>query len=140
LKAEGPIWLGLTRRAISLRPYAGFSDIGRMVSRSAYAQLDYSPLLLVGTVLGMTITYVVPVLLALFGSGLAQTAGLSAWVLMAMAFQPVLRFYRVSPFWGLGLPAIAGTYTFFTVQSAMAVWRGQGGLWKGRIQARMGES
>ena len=59
---------------------------------------------------------------------------------MAAAFQPVLRFYRVSPFWGLALPAMAAAYTVFTVQSAMAVWRGHGGMWKGRVQARMGES
>ena len=57
LKAEGPIWLGLTRRARSLRPYGGFREIGRMVSRSAYAQLGYSPLLLAGTVAGMVLTF-----------------------------------------------------------------------------------
>ena len=140
LKAHGPIRLGLTQRARSLRPYEGLSEIGRMVSRSAYAQLDYSPLLLVGTVAGMAITYLVPALLALFGHGLAQAAGLATWLLMAIAFQPVLRFYRVSPLWGLTLPAIAAAYTVFTVQSAVAVWRGQGGQWKGRAQARMGES
>jgi len=140
LKAQGPIWLGLTRRARSLRPYEGLREIGRMVSRTAYAQLDYSPLLLAGTVAGMAITYLVPAVLALLGHGLAQAAGLAAWLLMAIAFQPVLRFYRVSPLWGLGLPAIAAAYTAFTVQSAIAVWRGQGGQWKGRAQARMGES
>jgi hopene-associated glycosyltransferase HpnB len=137
LKTHGPIRVGLTRRARSLRPYAGLHDIGRMVSRSAYAQLDYSPLMLAGTIAGMTITYLAPPLLALFGQGLAQAAGLAAWVLMAVAFLPVLRFYRVSPFWGPALPAIAAAYTVFTVQSASAVWRGQGGLWKGRVQARM---
>lgn len=139
LKTQGQIRLGLTRRARSLRPYAGLREIGRMVSRSAYAQLDYSPLLLIGTVAGMAITYLVPALLALLGHGAAQAVGLAAWLLMAVAFQPVLRFYRVSPLWGLALPAIAAAYTVFTIQSAMAVWRGQGGQWKGRAQARMGE-
>jgi hopene-associated glycosyltransferase HpnB len=138
LKGQGPIGLSLTRRAVSLRSYEGLSDIGRMVSRSAYAQLDYSPLLLAGTVVGMAITYLVPAQFALFGSGTAQAAGLAAWLLMAMAFQPVLRFYRVSPLWGVALPAIAGAYTIFTLQSAIAVWRGHGGLWKGRVQARVG--
>jgi hopene-associated glycosyltransferase HpnB len=139
LKAQGPIRLGLTRRAVSLRPYAGLSDIGRTVSRSAYAQLDYSLVLLTGTIIGMAITFVVPAMLALFDSGSAQAAGFGAWLLMIVAFQPMLRFYRVSPLWGVALPAIAGAYTVFTVQSAMAVWRGQGGMWKGRIQARVGE-
>jgi hopene-associated glycosyltransferase HpnB len=139
LKTQGPVWLGLTRRATSLRPYGGLRDIGRMVSRSAYAQLDYSPLLLAGTVLGMAITYLAPALLALFGSGLAQAAGLCAWLLMAVAFQPMLRFYRVSPLWGLALPAIAAAYTLFTLQSAVEVWRGRGGMWKGRAQAMASE-
>ena len=140
LKAQGPIWLGLTRRATSLRPYGGLRDIGRMVSRSAYAQLDYSPLLLAGTVAGMTITYLAPVVLAVFGSGLARSAGLCVWLLMAVAFQPMLRFYRVSPLWGLALPAIAAAYTLFTLQSAVEVWRGRGGMWKGRAQAMVSES
>jgi hopene-associated glycosyltransferase HpnB len=139
LKAHGPIRLGLTQRARSLRPYEGVREIGRMVSRSAYAQLDYSPLLLAGTVAGMAITYLAPALLALFGHGLAQAAGLAAWLVMAIAFQPMLRFYRISPLWGLALPAIAAVYSVFTVQSALAVWRGRGGQWKGRAQARMGE-
>jgi hopene-associated glycosyltransferase HpnB len=139
LKAVGPIWLGLTKRARSLRPYGGFREIGRMVSRSAYAQLGYSPLLLAGTVAGMVLTYLMAPMLTLFGSGLAQAMGLCAWLLMAIAFQPMLRFYRVSPLWGVALPAIAAAYTLFTVQSALEVWRGRGGMWKGRVQAMAGD-
>jgi hopene-associated glycosyltransferase HpnB len=139
LKTEGPIWLGLTRRATSLRPYGGFWEIGRMVSRSAYAQLGYSPLLLAGTVAGMVLTFLMASIVTLFGSGLAQAAGLCAWLLMAFAFQPMLRFYRLSPLWGLALPAIAAAYMLFTVQSALQVWRGRGGMWKGRSQAKAGD-
>ena len=138
LKAQGPIWLGLTHRAKSLRPYGSVAEIGRMVSRSAYAQLHYSPLLLAGTVLGMGLTYLVPPALAVFGSGWAQVAGMAAWAMMALAFQPMLRFYRVSPLWGVALPVIGAAYTWFTVQSALQVWRGKGGMWKGRAQAMAG--
>jgi hypothetical protein len=60
LKAQGPIWLGLTEHAVSLRPYPHIADIHRMVSRSAYAQLGYSPLILAGTVLGMALLYIIP--------------------------------------------------------------------------------
>ena len=109
-----------------------------MISRSAYAQLGYSPLMLVGTLAGMTLTFVAPPLLALFGTGIAQATGLAAWLMMAVSFRPMLRFYRISPLWGVALPAIAATYTLFTLQSALAVWRGRGGLWKGRVQARVG--
>src|SRR5438067_191468 len=48
MKAQGPIWLGLTERAVSLRPYNHISDIRHMVVRTAYAQLGYSPLMLMG--------------------------------------------------------------------------------------------
>ena len=70
MKKQGPIWLGLTDRVRSIRPYPTWGDIRRMVARSAYAQLNYSPLLLAGTVAGMALTYLVPPLMALFASGL----------------------------------------------------------------------
>ena len=54
---------------------------------------------------------------------------------MALAFQPTLRLYGRSPLWGLALPAIGALYSGFTVQSAVDVWRGRGGRWKGRSQA-----
>ena len=44
LKAVGPIWLGLSERVQSVRPYETLSDVKQMISRSAYAQLRYSPL------------------------------------------------------------------------------------------------
>ena len=140
LKKAGPIRLGLTRRARSLRPYGDFADIGRMISRSAYAQLRYSPLLLAATVAGMMLTYIAPPLLAIFSAGIGQAAGASAWLLMAIAYQPMLRFYRQSPFWGLALPAVAAAYMLFTVRSAVEVWRGRGGMWKGRMQAMAGDA
>lgn len=135
MKGQGPIWLGLTNRARSVRPYDGIGEIHRMVSRSAYAQLRYSPLLLAGTVLGMALLYLVPPFFALFGAGLARIGGIAVWALMAVAFQPMLRFYRVSPLWGLALPMIGLFYTAFTMDSAIQHWRGRGGMWKGRAQA-----
>jgi hopene-associated glycosyltransferase HpnB len=135
MKAQGPIWLGLTHRAVSLRPYETVDQIGRMVSRSAYAQLDYSPLKLIGVVLGMGLVYMAPVAAILSLRPPLVVLGLFAYGLMAVSFQPMLRFYRASPLWGLGLPAIGLAYTVFTVQSAVQMWRGKGGQWKGRAQA-----
>ena len=135
MKAQGPIWLGLTDRAVSLRPYAGVGEIGKMVSRSAYAQLGYSPWLLAGTLLGMVLVYLAAPILAIFSQGLARWLGLAAWAAMAVSFQPMLAFYRRSPLWGLALPVIGALYTGFTLQSAIQVWQGRGGMWKGRAQA-----
>ena len=138
MKAQGPIWLGLTDRATSLRPYAGVGEIGRIVARSAYAQLGFSLWRLAVTVLGLAAIYLAPPAIALFGAGPARWLAAAAWLAMALAFQPILRFYRRSPLWGLALPAIAALYGVFTIQSAADVWRGRGGLWKGRAQAMGG--
>jgi hopene-associated glycosyltransferase HpnB len=139
LKAHGPIWIGLTGRVHSIRAYPSIEDIRRMVSRTAYAQLRYSPLLLAGTVLGLAITYLAPVALTLFASGTAQFLGLFTWLLMAFAFRPTLRFYGLSGLWGLALPAIAAIYMAFTLDSAYQHARGRGGMWKGRAQANVSE-
>jgi hopene-associated glycosyltransferase HpnB len=140
LKSVGPIWLGLTDRVRSLRAYPHFGDIRRMVSRSAYDQLHYSPILLIGTVIGMALVYLVPPFFTFFGKGLSQILGASAFALMILAFQPILRFYRRSPLWGFGLPAIAAAYMVFTLDSAYQHLRGRGGLWKGRVQANVSET
>jgi hypothetical protein len=94
---------------------------------------------LLGTVAGMAIVYLAPPLLAVFSSGPAQILGAVAWLMMALAFQPTLRLYGRSPLWGLALPAIAGIYTLFTLDSAWQHARGRGGLWKGRVQANVSE-
>ena len=137
LKAHGPIWIGLTDGVCSARAYPAVEDIRKMVSRTAYAQLQYSPLILLGTVAGLAATYLFPVLLALFASGLPRIIGVAAWLSMALAFQPILRFYRVSPLWGVALPVIAATYMAFTLDSAYQHARGRGGMWKGRAQANL---
>ncbi len=140
MKKQGPIWLGLTESAHSLRPYPSFADIRRMVARSAYDQLNYSPLLLAGTVIAMTLTCLMPPLLAIWGAGLAQAAGLLTWGLMGIAFYPVVRFYGLSPLWAAALPLVASFYMLFTLDSGLQHWRGKGGFWKGRVQARRSEA
>jgi hopene-associated glycosyltransferase HpnB len=134
MKRRGPIWLGLTRDAVSLRAY-DFKDFSRMVARSAFAELRYSTPRLLGAVLGMGLVFLAPPLLVFFGGGWARAAGAAAWLMMALAFAPTLRFYG-RPVWsGLALSAIAAAYVLFTLQSAAQYWRGRGGIWKDRIQA-----
>jgi hopene-associated glycosyltransferase HpnB len=136
-KARASIRLALTNSVTSLRAYRSFSEARTMIARSAYAQLRYSPLLLAGTVAGLTLTYLVPPALALFARGFPQYIGLAAWALMALAFQPTLSFYKRSPLWGVFLPAIAAVYMAFTLDSALQHARGRGGYWKGRAQGHV---
>jgi len=139
MKSVGPIRLALTDLVRSLRPYPRIADIRRMVARSAYDQLGYSPLLLAGTIVGLALIYVAPPLVALAGSGLARVLAAAAWALMMLAFLPMLRFYRLSPLWALALPAVALAYMAFTLDSAYQHARGRGGLWKGRVHANVSE-
>ena len=133
LKKHGPIWLGLTERVRSIRLYPRLDDIRRMVTRSAYAQLNYSPLLLAGMIAGLALIYVAPVGFALLGSGFAQLLGIASWILMAFSFGPTLRFYRMPGWWPPTLPAIALVYMAFTLDSAWQHLRMGGAIWKGRV-------
>jgi hopene-associated glycosyltransferase HpnB len=135
LKARGPIWLGLTNHATSARAYPAFGDIRRMVARSAYAQLGYSPLLLLATLAGLGAVFLGPPLIAVIGLGWQRLAAAAAWGLMALAYWPTLRFYRLSPLWAPLLPAIAAAYLLFTLDSACQYAMRRGGMWKGRAQA-----
>jgi hopene-associated glycosyltransferase HpnB len=140
MKRQGPIWLGLTESVDSLRAYPTFADFHRMVTRSAFAELRYSPLRLGGAIGGMALVYVAPPLFAIFARGGPQVAGAVAWAMMALALAPMLRLYRRPLVGGLALPAIAAAFVAFTVDSALQYWRGRGGYWKGRIQAPMRET
>jgi hopene-associated glycosyltransferase HpnB len=137
LKRRGPISIALTDRVRSIRAYPAIADIRRTVSRTAYAQLRYSPLVLAGTVFGLALTYLAPVALAVGAGGTAQFIGIFVWALMALAFRPTLRFYRLSWLWAPLLPAIAAMYMAFTIDSAYQHARGRGGMWKGRAQANV---
>jgi hopene-associated glycosyltransferase HpnB len=129
----GRIWLGLAEDTYSLRGYATWAEIGLMISRTAFAQLHHSLILLVGTVVGMTITYLVPPILLFMGTRVAAI-GAGTCLLMTIAFWPVLRFYRQSPLPAVLLPLIAAFYVGATIHSAVRYWEGRGGLWKGRVQ------
>jgi hopene-associated glycosyltransferase HpnB len=139
LKRQGPLWLGLTEQVHSLRPYPAFGDIRRMVARSAYAQLRFSPWILAATIAGLALAYLAAPLITVFGSDLARWLAGAAWILMAVAFWPTLRFYDLPPYWAPMLPAIAAVYLGFTLDSALQYVQGRGGLWKGRVQAKAGD-
>lgn len=132
VKTGGKIWLGHSALARSVRPYPGAADIWRMITRTAYTQLRYSPLLLVLTVIGMALVWLIPPAAALRGDGWARSFGILAWAGSMASFLPILRRFRVSPAWALALPLIALFYTAATIASAIAHHRGRGAVWKNR--------
>lgn len=134
---QGKIWLGLTDKTISLRPYDSLKSIWDMVARTAFNQLNYSWLLLIGTVLGLTLVYLVPPVAIIWGfmtpSTMLIIIGSITWLLMSIAYFPTIKLYQLSPLWSLCLPAIAILYGLMTIDSAIKHLQGKGGFWKGRV-------
>src|ERR1700694_2425480 len=64
-QSGGGPWPGLTNSASSIRPYRTLSEIGGMISRTAFNQLNHSALMLVLSLAGLTFTYLLPPLLLL---------------------------------------------------------------------------
>ena len=135
-KTGGKLWLGLTSKTRSIRSYGTFGEIGRLISRTAFWQLKHSVWLLVGTIAGMFVTYMLPPLLLFSGELVPSGLGAYAWVLMIAGYAPALRFFGVSMLWAPALPLVALFYTGATIHSAIEYWAGRGGEWKGRVQDR----
>jgi hopene-associated glycosyltransferase HpnB len=133
-QSGGRLWLGLTDHRWSDRRYNGFGDVGRMIARTAFRQLNHSPLLLLATLAGLSITYVLPLLLVFSGNSALAALGGAAWLMMAVAYAPMVRFYGGSFWWTFTLPAVAVFYAGATCLSAIHYWTGRGGQWKGRSQ------
>ncbi|MGA5798766.1 glycosyltransferase [Streptomyces cellulosae] len=139
-RSGGRVWLGLADGVDSVRPYPRLGDLWRMVSRSAYAQLRHSPLLLAGTVAGLALVYLVPSAAVAVGAAAGNTPcallGGAAWLVMTGTYVPMLRYYR-QPLWLAPLlPVTAFLYLLMTVDSAVQHRRGRGAAWKGRTYAR----
>lgn len=131
------IWLGLSNTTISLRSYDSLKPIWNMVARTAFTQLNYSLLLLIGTTFGMFITYLVPLftlIFAIFTNNLLLILfAVMTLFLMALSYYPTIKFYQLPLFYCCLLPAIALLYSLMTIDSALRHWQGKGGQWKGRI-------
>jgi hopene-associated glycosyltransferase HpnB len=134
-RSGGKLWMGVTRASVSLRCYGSFGEIVDMIARTAFTQLRYSLFLLLGTLLGMLLTYGAPVALVFSTSMFAALCGAIAWVLMTCSFIPTLWHFRRSRYWAPLLPIAALFYSYATWLSAVRYWRGRGGHWKGRAQA-----
>jgi hopene-associated glycosyltransferase HpnB len=137
VKSSGKnIWLGLSETTISLRGYDNLKVIWDTIARTAYTQLNYSPLLLIGTVVGMIIVYLIAPVGTIWGLVTANWLVFStctvAWLLMIWAYVPTIKLYKIALPWAGLIPAIAFLYLLMTIDSALKYYQGQGGAWKGR--------
>ncbi len=132
VKQGGRIFLGHSGLATSIRPYPHLPDIWQMIARTAFTQLNYSAAMLLVTILGLTLVWLVPAYEVIFGHGAAFLAGLAASALAAVSYLPTLARYGQSRLWSLALPLIALFYMAATLDSALNHWRGAGASWKNR--------
>jgi hopene-associated glycosyltransferase HpnB len=133
-RSGGAVRLALTNTAHSTRLYGSFAEVGRMISRSAFYQLQHSWLLLAGTIIGLGVIFVLPPLLLLSHEPWCRTFGAAAWLLMTASYLPMVRFYRRNWLWSLALPVMATFYAGATLHSAWRYLTRRGGNWKGRVQ------
>jgi len=132
VKRGGPIYLGHSILAESVRRYPAFRDIWEMISRTAFTQLRYSALLLLLTVAALAVIWLGPPLEAAFGGGWRSCCGIIACLLAVLSYVPTLMRYRRNKLWAMALPLIALFYMAATVASALNFWRGRGANWKNR--------
>lgn len=134
--AGGRLWLGLCPSMESLRAYRGLGDVAAMVSRTAFAQLRYSYLLLAGCWLALALFFVSPPVLCLAALAAGEIPPLvaagGAWALQSLTLYPVVRHQRVAAGYALTLPFAGALYLWMTALSAWNHWRGRGVRWKGR--------
>jgi hopene-associated glycosyltransferase HpnB len=132
VKKQGPIYLGHSGLATSVRQYPKWADIWAMISRTAFTQLRYSPVLLALTIAGLALVWLVPAFEVIFGHGWRFFLGLATFVLAGLSYLPTLRRYKQNPLWAVALPLIALFYMAATIGSAWRHWRGKGAAWKNR--------
>ena len=132
IKVSGPIYLGHSRLATSLRIYSSAHDIWDMIARTAFTQLRHSSVLLMLTLLGLALVFLVPVWTVLFARHWALEVGLAAYAFLTVSYIPTLQRYRRSKALALALPMIAIFYMGATAASAINHWSGRGTVWKSR--------
>lgn len=132
VKRGGRIWLGHSGLARSIRRYAGADEIWRLITRTAYSQLCFSPVRLLVCLIAMALAWIVPPLAALAGPGAAHLFGVLAWAALAWSYLPTLRRFGRSAMWAPALPLVALFFMAATVGAAGNHHFGAGATWKGR--------
>jgi hopene-associated glycosyltransferase HpnB len=147
VKGSGlPIRLSLSREDVqSLRDYPELNDIWKMVRRTAFTELRYSWLRLMGALLGLGLMFVVPLIAFLGGIvGLifakdavslfiplwALMKGLLALSIMRYVYGPAIRFFKLESYYAFTLPMAGVLYGLMTLDSALRHARGGRTEWR----------
>jgi hopene-associated glycosyltransferase HpnB len=135
IKKNGKVWLSLTTRVESRRSYQTLSEIWKMVSRTAYEQLNNSILNLILSIFGLFMLYIFPLMSLIFFLNHEISIvymNLVSLLLMTATFIPTINFYKISPAYYISLPFSGLLYTMMTISSAKNYYFNDGNIWKGR--------
>ena len=141
IKKRGSIWLGLTNRVTSERQYNSLKEIWKMVSRTAFEQLNYSILQLLLSLFGLFVIYIHPYLGLIYSLQNLENDYLFSLLLlvnilsisfMILTFSPTIKFYKIGKFFTFTLPLSAIIYGCITLSSAINYFFFAGNNWKGR--------
>ncbi len=130
---SGRIRLTLTHDVHSLRIYKNIGEIHNMIARTAYTQLQHSPLWLGLCLAGLYLLFLHPFVALATGGITATLLGLAVFYEAFVLYRPTIRFYGRSLPWAASLPLAAIFYMVATIASAIRYHKGQGGQWKNRI-------
>jgi len=138
IKGKGyNIWLGHGTDSYSIRQSAGLQDLWKMVTRTAFMQLNFSYLRLFGTILGMFVMYALPVIAVIYGAILANFTlallGAITWIIIAVTYIPTIRAYGRPAAASLLMPFTAHLFMAMTLHSAWIHLRGSHSGWRGRV-------
>lgn len=148
-----PIRLTLSRHDVSsVRTYDVLASIWTMVRRTAFTELDYSGIRLIGAVSGLGLLFCLPPMYVVIGIGftvfgrsevpvqyetllasdgvLLAAAGFGSLTVMAGVYRPAVRFFGLSAGWSWTLPLVGILYGAMTLDSALQYWTGKRIGWR----------
>ena len=136
IKKKGKIWLGLTNLVESRRSYQNLNDIWKMVSRTAFEQLNFSIIILISCCLGMFFIYLAPYIFLIFAIYALEEKliiiNLIIIFLISVVFLPVMKFYNVVKRYLILIPFFSSLFIMMTCSSAFNYHFNRGNKWKGR--------
>ncbi len=135
--------LSLSRAEVSsVRVYGELHTIWTMVRRTAFTELGYSALRLLGALLGLGLLFALPPVWCVGGLGgvlwggagtralLLSLQGGAALVLSTVVYWPAIRFFALPRRWVWTLPLAGSVYAAMTVDSALRHWTGRRLGWR----------
>ena len=136
LKKKGAIWLGLTNLVASRRTYQNLNDVWKMVSRTAFEQLNFSIIILLICCLGMFLVYLTPYIILTISFFYLEKnliiINLLTISLITIVFIPTMKFYKVDQKYLAFIPLFSSLYVMMTCSSAINYYSKKGNKWKGR--------